>query len=163
MKLGTITYAEARKRHPKEVEEIVSKLRKGKSKNKDAAASKLTWEYQTAVRIDGSGSLADMLAGKFEAEAARREAMTLDDRVADEVRRTSTCLYASIGHWSYGTGVPNPPEVEARARKSHEETMRERARFDALSPAEQAREQEEALAQLRGMPGFVELRIPRPR
>lgn len=163
MKLATITFEEARKRHPKEVAEILSKLRLGKSKHREATGEKLKWEYETAVLIEGSGTLADLFGGKFEADRLRREAMTLDERVADEVRRTRTGLRATIGRWSDDASVPNPPEVPSRARAAHSEQMRERAEFDALSPAEQDRQREETLAQLRGQPGFMELRVQRRR
>lgn len=163
MKLATITFEEARTRHPKEVTEILAKLGSGKSKHRKATGDKLQWEYKTAVLIEGSGSLGDMLAGKFEAGRLRREVMTLDERVADEVRRTRTSLQGTIGQWAHGVSVANPPEVESRARAAISEHMRERSELDALPPAEQDRQREETLAQLRGQPGFMEVRVQRRR
>lgn len=162
MKLATIPFEEAKRRHPKEVNTILSKLRLGKSKHKSAKGEDLTWTYEICVEVMGY-SFADLLAGKAEDAAARLDAMTLDERVADQVERTHTALHAKIGHWWSGEQVPNPPEVEASARQHLSVQMRDDATYKALPQEEKDRQAEEALAQLRGTPGFMELRIPRRR
>jgi hypothetical protein len=163
MKVCDITYAEALKRHPAEVKMICTRLARGKSKNKTAKPETLAWSYECAVRIEGSGTFADLLSGKMDADAARRDAMSLDAKVADEVRRTHTSLQASIGRWADSQKVQNPPEVEANIRRRLETQAREQAEFDALPEEEQERQREELLGQLRGTPGFVELHLEVPR
>lgn len=159
MKVCTITYEEALARHPNEVEEFILSLRRGKSKARLLPAPMLEWSYDTCVRIEGSGSLADILS---EATSPKnRIKLTIDEQVADEVRRTRTALKASHGRWSRYASVPNPPEVATEIRARLEEHARERNRFDSLSPEEQSAERDELLHQLSGSPGFIVVQVPR--
>lgn len=159
MRLTELTFEEAQRRHPTEVARILARLRNGKSKHKKAKGTDLTWYYEIAVRVEAF-SMADLLVGRA---PSRHDQMTLDERVDDQVKRTMTSLHAEIGRWWGGESVPNPPEVQARARQHITTAMRDDAAFQALPQEEKDRQAAEALAQLRGTPGFIELRIPRRR
>lgn len=156
MQLCTISYEEAFARHPKEVEQIILKLRRGKSKARLLPAQELQWSYECCVRIDGSGSLADLLAGNI----PKKKELSLEDQVQDEVSRTGTMLMANHGRWRNSEPVPNPPEVAIRVRERLETDARERARFNALTPEQQDQERNELLRELSKSPGFMCVSIP---
>ncbi len=160
MKLVEIPYAEAVRRHPNEAAFILAKLRRGTSRHKAAPPDKLTWWYECAVSVQGY-TLASVLAGAERADRAARDAMTFEERVADQVARTSTTLNAKIGRWWGGRGIRvNPPEVEVKAREGIARSMREEAEYRLLPQEEKDRRAAEALASLRGTPGFVVLHVP---
>lgn len=161
MKLCEIPYEVALQRHPTQVRDILARLRVGTSKHKRAEPEKLTWSYECGVLISQEiRTLADVMAGKFEEPPPE---MTIDERVADQVRRTRTTLYARIGHWNGVQHVDNPPEVAALARQHIATEMRDDAAYKALPQEEKDRRAAEALAELRGTPGFMELRVQRRR
>jgi hypothetical protein len=144
------------RRHPAEVAEIVAKLRKGKSKVRDADPATFTWTYDACVRIEGSGTLAHILGGGAERAQRKWDALTLEEKVADTVRRTSVGISAKLGRWWGGSGViPNPPEVAENARVNLMAQAAEQARADALTPEERRREVEGLLKQLGRDPGFA--------
>jgi len=156
MIVATLSYEEMLRRHPVEVAEIVSKLRKGKSKHRDADPASLTWTYQAGVLIEGCGSFDDLISGKMDRAERNWEAMSLEEKVADQVRRTSTGIYASLKRWSIGSDViPNPPEVEENARASFERQAAEDAVLDAMTPEEREQDIANLLGQLSGSPGFM--------
>lgn len=144
------------RRHPVEVAEIVSKLRKGKSKHREADPAALTWTYQASVLIESSGSFEDLISGKMELDEDEWDALPLEEKVADQVRLTNTAIYASLGRWSIGSDViPNPPEVETNARAGFIEEAAEQARADAMTPDEREQEIASLLGQLSGNRGFM--------
>ena len=51
MRLHTLTFEEAQRRHPKEVATILANLRRGKSKHRLAKGEDLTWTYEICVRV----------------------------------------------------------------------------------------------------------------
>ena len=163
MKLCDLTYAEATQRHPTEVSLIVGALRKSRSKHRATKPEDLKWSYECAVLIEGPSSFADILSGAMQADQERRDAMSLEERVADQVRRTRTCLQGAIGRWADSAAVPNPSEVETKARESWSCRMKEQAEYAALPEEEKTRLRDEALAQLSGQPGFMAIQIPVPR
>jgi hypothetical protein len=163
MIVATLPYEEMLRRHPKEVAEIVSKLRKGKSKVRDADPATITWTYEACVLIEGSGSFADLLSGKMERAERKWNAMTLDEKVADTVRRTSTGICARLGRWWGGSdAIPNPPEVAENTRAGLMAQAAEQARADALTPEERRRETEDLLRQLGADPGFAAILLEEP-
>ena len=159
MKLCDLTYDEAFKRHPSEVERITLKLRRGKSKARLIPAQELEWSYECCVRIEGSGSLADVLSGAM-SKRLKKEAQSIDALVEDEVRRTGTVLKASLGRWGDSAAVHNPPEVAIKVRERLEADAQEKARFNALTPEQQNAERNELLRQLSRSPGFMCVSIP---
>ena len=76
MIVATLSYEEMLRRHPAEVAEIISKLRKGKSKVRDADPATITWTYQACVLIEGSGTLAHILGGGAERAQRKWDALT---------------------------------------------------------------------------------------
>jgi hypothetical protein len=163
MRICDLTYEEARRRHPVEVDKIIAALRRGKSKHKTAALEDLTWSYGCCVVIEnGCYTWDQIMSGEAALDGARLDARSVDDKVADQVRRTRTNLEAQVGRWRGSEPVENPPEIEADARAYHEKADRERAEFEALPEAEQQRQIDGLLGALRGKPGFVELRLSDP-
>ena len=163
MIVATLSYEEMLRRHPAEVAEIISKLRKGKSKVRDADPATITWTYQACVLIEGSGTLAHILGGGAERAQRKWDALTLEEKVADTVRRTSTGISAKLGRWWGGSGViPNPPEVAENARSGLMAQAAEQARVDAMTPEERRRETESLLRQLGADPGFAAFLVEEP-
>jgi hypothetical protein len=153
MKFADLSYEEALKRHPEEVAEIITKLRSGKSKSRNVAPEALVWSYQGSVRVEGSGTLAQV----FAAASKPRAVMSLDAKVADQLRRTSVGLHASVGRWYGYVELPvPPPEVEESARAGFVKEAAEQTRIAALTPAERQQEIAELLGQLRKSSGFME-------
>jgi hypothetical protein len=144
MHVCDLTYKEVKTRYPAEVAKIMSALKKGKSKNREAKPQDLKWSFETCVEVEGY-SFADILAGKAAEKAAKLRDMSLEDRVSDTLRRTHTSLTASIGRWGASERVPNPPEVEANVREGLVKQQREQDAFNALSPEEQERDRSETL------------------
>lgn len=162
MKLCDLNYEEALKRHPEEVKKIVAQLRKGKSKHRGEPPENLSWSYSIAVRIESAcTSGLDLLTGKMHEEAVKWDALSLDEKVADTIRRTFTSLDASCGRWRGQELVPNPPEVQIQTRAGLLEQQHERERVDALSPEESEKELQEILKELGKSPGFVVLEVRR--
>jgi len=60
----------AAERHPEAIAKIMAKLRKGKSKHREACAQDLHWEYSYCISVQ-SGSLADLIAEKLAALSSR--------------------------------------------------------------------------------------------
>lgn len=156
MIVATLSYEEMLRRHPAEVAGIVAKIRKGKSKHREADPATLTWTYQACVLIENSGSFADFLNGKMERTERKWEAMSLEEKVADQMRRTNTCVCASLGRW-YGSSdvIASPPELEQNARAALYAEAAENARLDAMTPDEREEEIADLLGQLSGSPGFA--------
>jgi hypothetical protein len=144
MHVCDLTYKEVKTRYPTEVARIMSALRKGRSKNREAKPQDLKWSFETCVEVEGY-SFADILAGKAAEKAAKQRAMSLDAKVKDEVRRTCTSLRGAIGQWSRTEMVPNPPEVEKDVRERLTKQKQQQDAFNALSPEEQERDRSETL------------------
>lgn len=91
-----IKNSDARKRHPNQYNDIVAKLRKGKSKHKDENPSKLEWYYNYAVQVR-SYTFEEILNGGKD----------------DDVIQHHVWLSAKIGRW-WGTSgyVPLESAIE---------------------------------------------------
>jgi len=156
MIVATLPYEEMLRRHPKEVAEIITKLRKGKSKVREADPVSITWAYHACVRIEGSGTLAEVFGGESERRQRKWNAMTLDEKVADEASRTYVSIEARLDRWCGRSEViPNPPEVEENIRTNLTTRAAEQARVDAMTPEERKREVEGLLKELGRDPGFA--------
>lgn len=157
-----ITYEQALREYPKEVDEIIRKIRKGRSKHKNAAPETLTWEFNWGVRIDAC-SFEDILSGKAHADQRREAEKTIDEKVNDYASRCSVILQAWREKMFAGSErlEPVPSQILAQYRKQLEKTLEEQTRFNDLTPKEQQEELEDLIDQLRG-PGFVALSVPIP-
>jgi uncharacterized lipoprotein YddW (UPF0748 family) len=148
----TITYAKALKDYPKETAEAVDKLRKSRSKHRKANPATLKWTYSWGVTIQ-CHSFMDLLNGKAAQDGARRDAMSLQQRVQDEIGRTSVSVGVA-GH--YYARLPNvPKEIEQGVLEAHKARLAEEQRVAALNPAQQQAEANEALRKLAGGRGFT--------
>lgn len=74
-----ISYTEAKKRHPKLVEQVIAKLRKSKSKENKTTPSKLKWSYVWAETINQN---------------------THRPTEKDRINCSSVSLQGSIGRWN---------------------------------------------------------------
>ncbi len=92
-----ISYNRA-KRHPKQVKEILAKLRKGKSKNKDADPKNLSWSYSVSEVCNGDDLEYDDCT------------VRVKDVLLDTFARLGISLEAKIGKWrGLSTIKPYPP------------------------------------------------------
>lgn len=147
-----ISYAHAVKRHPDEVKEAIAKLKKSKSKKRLVAPSKLKWKYSWCVQIK-SHSFNDIVNGAARRDAAKWEAMTLQERVNDEANRTKVHLtVAGNGYWAPLKSVPD--EIMEGIIEAQTYASQERDRVLAMSEKERTAYLQDLLKQLRG-PGFV--------
>ena len=166
-----INYKTAQKRYPKEVQEIIEKVRTSRSKNKNVSPELWAWGFSWCVRIEGmigGNDFAQMIAGLKEFPK-EKEPKSADEEVKDYARRAIVHLAGKISRaeWSSTDPVKFPDEIAQMIRKDFEKQQAEQARVDALSPEERDRETNEILRQLSGSPGFVALGVgpahPMPR
>lgn len=138
-------------RHPEAVEQAVAKLRKSRSKYRNADPATLSWRYSWGV-VCKSYSAADLFNGKARAADERHRAMTIEERINDEARRSRVTLGVSTGYYSDPLEVV-PPEIMNRIRADYLKEQEDEARVAALTPEQREKEVEGLLRQLQG-PGF---------
>jgi hypothetical protein len=161
MRICALSYEEVIKRHPTEVTKILTNLRKGKSKNREATAIELDWSYECCVQIKGY-TLAEVFGGVVEADQEERSELSVDDRVADQVSRTTVWLQAKLNRWcGQSDPIPAPPELVQGLRDKFEEEDREQARLKAMTLTERQEKIDELLGQLSKNPGFMAVIVPR--
>lgn len=154
-----ISYKAAKKRYPKEVAEIVKKVKSGKSKHRNSAPELWAWGFSWCVMIEGGINgldLAKMIAGEKEFPEREKE-KPIEAEVKDYARRATVHLAAKIGKAEWGSSDPVkfPEEIAEMLRKDRKEQDAEKARFNALSPEDQNREINDTLRELGRSPGFV--------
>jgi hypothetical protein len=160
-----IPYKTAKKRYPKEVAEVMKKVRAGKSKHRNSDPNLWAWGFSWCVLIEGSirgSDFAKMIAGKK--EFPKEKELTPDEEVEDYGSRATVHLSAKIGKTEWGSHDPIefPKEIAEMIRKDRKEADIENARFNALSPEEKDREVNDALRQLSRSPGFVAIGMGGP-
>lgn len=154
-----IAYKTAKKRYPKEVDEVVKKVKSGKSKHRNSNPNLWAWGFSWCVMIEGAINGADfmkMIAGEKEFPKSEKE-KPIEAEVKDYARRATVHLGAKIGKTEWGSPNPIkfPEEIAEMLRKDRKEQDAEKARFNALSPEEQNRETNELLRQASRSPGFM--------
>jgi hypothetical protein len=154
-----IDYKTAKKRYPKEVAEVIKKVRAGKSKHRNSDPNLWAWGFSWCVMIEGGISghdFAKMIAGEKPFPEAEKE-KPIEAEVKDYARRATVHLSAKIGKTQWGSpdSIKFPEEIAEMIRKDRKERNAEKARFNALSPEEQDRETNELLRQASRSPGFV--------
>ena len=154
-----IPYKAAKKRYPKEVAEVVKKVRAGKSKHRNSAPELWAWGFSWCVMIEGGINGADfakMIAGVKEFPKREKE-KPIEAEVKDYARRATVHLGAKIGKTEWGSPEPIefPEEIAEMLRRDRKEQDAEKARFEALSPEEKDRETNELLRKASLSPGFV--------
>lgn len=159
----TTTYEEALASHPDVVTEVIVKLRKSRSKHRNAPPETLTWSYEVGVRVQGY-SFTDLFSGKAEVERARQAALTEQEEVAELQSKCLVSLQAGLGHAFYMAPVPKaspPKSVLDWSSKTVQERRRRQAEADALTQDERALVVEEAVKQLAPL-GLVCITVKRP-
>jgi hypothetical protein len=140
-----LTYAEVKKRHPEELQKLVTQLRNSSSKHKDADASAMRFEYTYCIECS--------LDRRYSATVSA----TVEDKVADLLSRISPVnLTGKIGRWYTSIRVPNPPELEVYVRECAEKEVAERNRIDSLTDSERQAEVQKILKELRNLGAFYE-------
>jgi hypothetical protein len=137
-----VPYVLVVEKHPSQVQEIVSKLRKGKSMHRSSREEDLQWFYNWCVRIDGG--------------VVHTQPDQEDQAVEDFVERARVHLYAVKGRW-WGASdhLPTVPvEVRNHFRAGWRKWKAEREAFESLPEEEKQRSFQEALGSLVGTPGF---------
>jgi hypothetical protein len=166
-----IDYKTAKKRYPKEVEDVTKKVRAGKSKHRNSDPNLWAWGFSWCVQIEGAIGGQDflkMITGEKEFPKDE-EPETADEEVADYARRAMVHLAAKIGKTQWGSTkqIEFPNEIGNRIRTQFEKDKAEQARVDALSPEERERETNDILRQLSRSPGFMAIGMgpggPMPR
>ena len=138
------TYPSILKNYPNEVAEVMSNLRKGKSKHKCAKESDLVWSYSWVTRIEGGGFLlSDLLNGK------------------KQVNIETATVCGKIGRWQGYSSLcnPLPKEVVDYIAKLASDAAEKQRISDARSPEEKKAYMESLLKQLRRSPGFMEFKL----
>lgn len=166
-----ITYEMARERHPKELEQVRVEVARSGSKYKTKLVEQWQFFYSTHQEIQGGGMRGDEFMRKLQSgELARekdekmrwKDTATLEDRIQRYMEGLHISLSARLTPRGGSYGVPLnsiPPEIQADIRETSQQEVAERARFNALTPAEREAETQGLLAQLRGSPGFTEIHI----
>ncbi len=152
-------------RHPSLVENVISKVKKGRSKHKNVDPHLWHWGYSWSLQIGGMISGPDMMqmiAGQKpfpEPEPAKPDAEDL----ADYERRATIVVAAKIGKSEWGSTervLKLPPEIADGIIRQKREQEAEQKRIAGLTPAERHQEETEILRQLGRSPGFVRLEMP---
>jgi hypothetical protein len=156
-----VTYEEALKRHPQRVAEALARLRKSKSKWRNAEPETLMWAYSWCKQVKGM-SFPEMLASVKNPQP--KKVLTEQQRVDEEIGAYILGLdieTPGAHYWSEKFSVVDmPPEIVDEVRARIQADMKEEARLATLTPEQRGAEVEGLLKQLRGKPGFFEVRIP---
>jgi hypothetical protein len=160
----------ARERHPKELEQVRAEVARSGSKYKTKPVEQWQFFYSTHQEMRGS-MMGDEFMRKLQSGELAREkdekmrwedTATLEDRIQRHTEGLHVSLSARLTPRGGGYGAPLnsiPPEIQAEIRESSQQEMVERARFNALTPAEREAEAQALIAQLRGSSGFAEIRV----
>jgi hypothetical protein len=156
------TAIEAQQLYPQDYAAIVEQFvtRKTKLANASRDPAILGWHIERAV--EGRGfSFAEIMSGEAVALRRAQEAMTVDQKVADEVGRSSCRLVGHGQRWSRAAPVSMPYwlEQEIRGRIEHEEATR--LTHEALPEEEKNRQLQDLIRNLHKDPRFVAVRLPR--
>ena len=154
MEIGTVSYTQAKKRHPQAVKALMAKLAKGNSKEKGAKPSDLKWSYETCEAIGMTGGKKGLMGIL---QAGPRKPPTAAERLAN----TTTTLVGKIGRWwSREPLGGNPPEVKTLLDKQEADDKVEQALIDAMTPEERQADLDRLVGELSGMGGFIGISIP---
>jgi hypothetical protein len=152
------TYEVVKERYPEAVATAVARLRKGKSKHKDAPEENLTWSFDWSIRIDGMMNGVQFFESlKTGGPPKPPEFDTFEEYWADYETSVSVCLRAKIGRWQGCSEIlPKVPnEIKEHQRPYWEKDKADKARIASLSPEEREAEVQECLRKLSGNPGFA--------
>ena len=153
-----VSYAEVQKRYPVLADEIMAKLRSGKSKYKDAKPEQLEWSFDWSQRITGPSTFADVIAELGKPKPPRP---TVQERLAEIIPNLFVNLQACIGRWwGRSEQIPVPKEVLEFYCKSFEKDEAEYQRFKALPKQKQDQETAALISQLSKSPGFIAVSVP---
>ena len=134
-----ITYQHAVDNYPEQVKEVMAKLRKGKSKEKNAEPNQLKWQYDWWVSCGRAMSFSEVVEGIGKPLPPEP---TIDEKVNEYSRNCMVGLSATIGRW-YGrsTRLSNtPPEIIQQQRECLSKMAEDKRRFDALPKHKQEQE-----------------------
>jgi len=142
----SLTYEQALDKHPTEVAAILQLVRKSRRKNKNTAPDTWSWSYSWAENVpnDAFLSFAQMLTQE-EPWSVREARKPTEQRINERLANCSVCLLGN-GHAA---------DVSAEVLREHvtesiEKQAKEEQRVANLTPEQQQKEQQDALAWLMG-------------
>lgn len=169
----TISSELAKTRHSAECQMFLEYLRASKTKAKNTPEADFEYSYSWSERIEGD-SFADIMTGKALARQKAEQERSLEMKILARVNRSSVALLIKAGRVSKyfpiaghfpgtedRTGWPIPVEVFEEIKEQETKQAKEQDRINSLTPEQRQAEIDEALACLRGSPGFMEFHLPR--
>lgn len=148
------TYQNVKENYPEALQELESKLRKGKSKYKNSPIDEFEYSFSVAEQVKSMSGLdlVNMLNNGVEEEEK-------EETIEEIVNRRVSNSFASI-NMKTPTSVYNesideiPPEVKDSYIESEEESRKEQERLDNMTPEERREHEQELIDQLSSMGGF---------
>lgn len=157
-----VSYEDALARYPDAVRSLLVNRKRSKAKTASLPPEELDWYIEWSVATKGR-TFAEVLGGMITPEPKP------EDDIERDLDEYMSCVVAGLtakkgrGVWSSEPIEEDVSEIRAWQRANLEEQYAERVRIARLTPEERAREEEAALAQLRGTPGFTEVPLPAPQ
>jgi hypothetical protein len=125
------------------------------------SADGIKWRYDWCQCIQ-STPVQDIFSGKAHADAERERNKDIETRLSDIEKNVGCDLYGSLGRKRHRVSIDKvPTEVMDVYRKSLEEEIAERKRFDALTDEEKNAETRKLIEELQGMRGFMSFQVKR--
>jgi hypothetical protein len=163
-----IPYEVVQERYPELISQVMSRLRSGKSKERNREASELTWYIDWGQQIKAM-SFCEMLSSVGEPRddfPSRYDTATpenVKEFLGDSIFWGIT---GKAGRWegySKSQGQDIPPELLNFYVAGFTKDIEERKRVDSLTPEQRQAEIDECLQILRKDSGFMEFSIPLKR
>jgi len=160
-----IGYKKAKERYPGLMDEVMEKIRKGKSRHKKDRPCEFVWGISWCVSVEGfSGTeFKEMIEGKRPLPNGEEDPKTEEEAVEDYKHRCEASLQASAGRasWCSTSRIPDfPQEIADFVRRDFRSEKDEEARWNAMPAGKRDEELGKILGDLRKSPGFIELRMP---
>lgn len=161
-----VSYDVVEKHYPEALIEFERQLAKSRSKEKgkDRTHMRFTFSWGQKIQAYTFAEVFEIASGtKQKAERfvdLNQDPTPVNVRKFIEPSLVGVCLIAKIGHWQGNYQLTEVPyQVIDHYCKLYRDEIEEKKRWDNLSAEEQEQEQQDALNQLRGTPGFMEFRF----
>lgn len=155
------SYEKVFKAYPDLVAQVVAKLRRGRSKFKNADPSVLKWTYEYCYSIQCLTF--KQVLGNLQNPPPPKPVQTVDEEVADYLRSCTVWIQASkSSFWANSEKLPTDPPpswLERVFRERCEAQRKKDAEFADMNQGTKDKHVQGLLAQLSGQPGFMALRI----
>lgn len=158
----TTTYAAIKDRYPTQVAEVMSALRKGKSKEKNSNPEDLNWYFNCCIQII-SGIMNGAQFLNMLASGTPPPRLTPEQKYQEHKSNTHVCLHASKGKGDWGSRTeitPIPQEVDQWLINGRDIEIREETRVNSLTPEQKNQEVQDCLKTLSKSRGFRMFSFP---